>query len=86
MPIKKHAGVMTRGVLFLNFQALGCSDVFCFQAFFALNNIETDLLALIQRLEAAGLNGAEVHKNITAALLFDEAEAFAFVEPLYFTF
>jgi hypothetical protein len=32
------------------------------------------------------LNGAEMNKNIATAILLDEAEAFAFIKPLYFTF
>ena len=67
-------------------ERLDSSDIFRFQAFFALDNVKTDLLAFIQRLESAGLNGAEVNKDVATALLLDEAEAFAFVEPLYFTF
>ena len=67
-------------------RSLEGSDVFRFQAFFALNDIKADLLAFRKRFEAAGLNGAEVHENIAPALLLDEAEAFALVEPLYFTF
>ena len=67
-------------------ERLDSSDIFRFQAFFALDNVKTDLLAFIQRLETAGLNRTEMHKYIRAALLLDEAEALAFVEPLYFTF
>jgi hypothetical protein len=83
----KHAGIETRGVLFLSFkQLLDGSDVFRFQAFFALLNIEADQLSLVQRLESTALNGTEMNKNITSALLLDEAETFTLVEPLYFTF
>lgn len=67
-------------------EPLECSYIFRFQALFALDNVETNLLAFIQRFESAGLNGAEVNKDVATALLLDEAEAFAFVEPLYFTF
>jgi hypothetical protein len=75
-----------RAFLYVSNERLEGSDVFRFQAFFDLDNVKTDLLAFIQRLEAAGLNRAEVHENIRAALLLDEAEALTFVEPLYFTF
>jgi hypothetical protein len=88
LQIKKHAGVFDARRAFVEFQMkrLDGFNVFRFQAFFALDNVKTHLLSLVQRLEAAGLDSAEVHENIRAALLFDEAEAFAFVEPLYFTF
>ena len=86
--IKERSGNIKfteRSYLVLNEQ-LDCSYVFSFQALFALDNVEADLLALIQGLKAAGLNRAKVHENVRAALLLDEAEAFTFVEPLYFTF
>ena len=86
--IKERSGNIKfteRSYLVLNEQ-LDCSYVFSFQALFTLDNVEADLLALIQGLKAAGLNRAKVHENVRAALLLDEAEAFTFVEPLYFTF
>jgi len=78
---------MISGALcFSDDERLDGSDVFRFLAFFALNDVKADLLAFVEGFETAGLNGAEMHENIISALLFDEAEALAFVEPLYFTF
>ena len=70
------------GVLFILREPLDCFFTFSASRPFCPDNVETDLLAFIQRFESAGLNGAEVNKDVATALLLDEAEAFAFVEPL----
>src|SRR5690606_5391491 len=57
-------------------------DVFGLQALLALRNRERDLLAFLQRLEAAALDRAEVDEQVVAALRGDEAEALGVVEPL----
>ena len=45
-------------------------------------DVEGDLLALLQRLEAVALDGGEVDENVVAAVIVgDEAEALGFVEP-----
>ena len=61
-------------------------DVFRFQPFFALLYIKRYALAFIQGFEAFGLNRAEMHENISALILLDEAEPFVGVEPFYFPF
>src|SRR4249919_1857911 len=53
------------------------------QALLALHDLERDLLAFLQRLEAAALDRAEMHEQVRAALRGDEAEALGIVEPLY---
>jgi hypothetical protein len=60
--------------------------VFGRRAFLALCNIETDALALGERFETAGLDGAVMDEQIPAAILLDETEALLFIEPLHFTF
>jgi hypothetical protein len=72
--------------LFLKIVNLYDFYVFCGWAFLALRDIETDTLALIQRLEATSLNSAEMNKHITTVIFFDESKAFAFIEPFYFSF
>src|SRR3954469_19145826 len=61
-------------------------DVGCARAFRALLNFVLHLVVLLQRLEAARLDGREVHEKILAAIVRgDEAEALGVVEPLYIT-
>jgi hypothetical protein len=55
-------------------------------AFFTLNNIKPYSLSLGQSFEAAGLNGAEMNKNVPAIILFDKSKTFTFVKPFDSTF
>src|SRR5882757_5381055 len=49
----------------------------------ALRDVELDLLVLVERLVAIGLNGRVVNEDVVAAVLLgDEAEALLGVEPL----
>ena len=52
------------------------------QALLALHDLEGDLLAFLQGLEAGALDRAEVDEDVRAAFLGDEAEALGVVEPL----
>jgi hypothetical protein len=52
----------------------------------ALLNFKRYTLIFIQNLKTITLNGAVMNKYITTFIVFDEAEAFAFVKPLYGTF
>src|SRR3546814_13890062 len=52
------------------------------QALLALHDLERDLLAFLQRLEAASLDRAEMDEQVLAAFRGDEAEALGVVEPL----
>jgi hypothetical protein len=85
---KRHSGIWEtiEECLFFTIAVLQDFHVFRGWAFLALRDIETDTLALIQRLEATGLNSTEMNKHITTVILFDEPKAFAFIEPFYFTF
>ena len=56
------------------------------RAFGTLDDIEADALAFGQRLETARLDGAVMHENIPAFILFDESKALLLIEPLHFTF
>jgi len=49
-----------------------------------LLNLKAYGLTLLQGLETAILNGAEVNKHIVSVLGLDETEAFAFVKPFDF--
>lgn len=60
--------------------------IFRSRAFLALHHVETDSLPLSQRLEAAGLNCTEMYEQISAVVLFNEAETFLLIEPLDFSF
>src|SRR5690606_5989517 len=57
-------------------------DFFSLQALLALRDLEGDLLAFLERLEAAALDRAEMDEQVVAALRGDEAEALGIVEPL----
>src|SRR6478735_5265030 len=59
------------------------TDVLRLRALRALGDVELDLLVLVQRLVAVGLDGRVVHEDVVAAVLLgDEAEALLSVEPL----
>jgi hypothetical protein len=57
-------------------------DFVSLQALLALHNLEGDLLAFLQGLEAGALDRAEVDEDVRAAFRGDEAEALGVVEPL----
>ena len=52
------------------------------QTLLALHNLEGDLLAFLQALEAIALDRAEMHENVRAIVTADEAETLGVVEPL----
>src|SRR5690606_9462007 len=52
------------------------------QAPLALHDLEGDLLAFLQGLEAGALDRAEMDADVRAAFRGDEAEALGVVEPL----
>src|SRR4051812_22731389 len=54
-------------------------------ALLTLHDVELDLLAFSQRLEAGALNRGVVHETILrAAFRSDESESLVVVEPLYY--
>src|SRR5207342_3147054 len=55
------------------------------QALLALHDSEGDLLAFLQRLEAAALDGTEMDEEVLTAFRGNEAEALGVVEPLHST-
>src|SRR5690554_3732811 len=58
-------------------------DVGSLEAFLALGDVEGNLLAVLQSLEAVSLNLGEMCEQIVAIVVRrDEAEAFGVVEPL----
>jgi hypothetical protein len=60
--------------------------VFRCRALRTLLDFEADALALGQRLEANGLNGAVMNEHITAFVILDEPETLLLIEPLHFAF
>src|SRR3954464_15251725 len=61
----------------------GDADVLGLRTLGALGDVELDLLVLVKRLVAAGLDGGEVDEHVlAAAVLCDEAETLVGVEPL----
>jgi len=56
--------------------------VLCLPALRALGYFELHCLALLQALEAARLNGREMHENVFAGLTADKAVTFGVIEPL----
>src|SRR6476646_1608095 len=60
------------------------ADVLRLRALRALGDVELDLLVLVQRLVAVGLDGRVVHEDVVAAVLLrNEAETLLGVEPLH---
>src|SRR5690349_15546029 len=61
----------------------GTLDVACLLAFGALRNVEGDLLAFLERLEALHVDRREMREQVfAAAVRRDEAKALCVVEPL----
>jgi len=58
-------------------------NVLSLPALRALRYIELHRLPFLQALEAACLNGGEMHENVLASLTTDEAITFCVIEPLY---
>jgi hypothetical protein len=52
------------------------------QALLTLHNLEGDLLAFLQTLEATTGNRAEMHEYVRAIVTANETEALGVVEPL----
>jgi hypothetical protein len=57
-------------------------NVGCLGAFGRVDNVELDLLAFGQRLEAAVLYVAEMNEHIAAFFTGNESKAFGIIEPL----
>jgi len=62
--------------------ALNGDHIFSLRAFLSADFREADGLPFGQSLEALAYNGTEMHEQVGAVGALDEAEAFAFVEPL----
>jgi hypothetical protein len=58
-------------------------DVLRSRTFLTLDDIELDLLALVQRLEARSLDRAVVDEYVLATFPSDEAETLLGIEPLH---
>src|ERR1700682_4895227 len=58
-------------------------NVLSLPALRAFGHVELHRLPFLQALEAACLNGGEMHENILASLTADKAIAFCVIEPLY---
>jgi len=56
-------------------------NVFCLWTFLALAHCHHYFLAFAQGFATAGINSAEVNKNILTAITFDESESLFIVEP-----
>src|SRR5688572_26565250 len=61
----------------------GLRDVRCLRSFLSLDDLKFDAIALGERLEAVGLDRAEVDEDVGASLARDESVALCIVEPLH---
>jgi len=82
-PKKKPTALRLRA--FRRKSRLGDLNFVGLKAFLAFHDFEADLLAFFQRLEAAGLDGAEVNEQVFAGLAADKAKAFGVIEPFHRT-
>src|SRR3954468_10500246 len=71
-----------------NSYKLAChADVAGLRSFLSLGGVELDLIAFFERLEARGLDSAEVNEDVFAAVVRgDKAETFCVVKPLHRAF
>ena len=58
-------------------------DVCRLKSFWALYDLELDLLPLFQRLKSLSCDCAEMNENVFSLFAFDEPEALGSVEPFY---
>src|SRR5690606_25188934 len=80
---RKAPGVAARGLPVLDQEAgLQRLDLIGLQALLALHDLERDLLAFLQRLEAGAHDRTEMDEHVLAVLRGDETEALGVVEPL----
>src|SRR5690606_30299220 len=63
----------------------GLGDVAGLRSLGALDDLELDLLALLERPEAGSLDRGEVHEDVVAPLALDEPVALRVIEPLDLT-
>jgi pimeloyl-ACP methyl ester carboxylesterase len=78
---RRAPSALARSGLFVG--ASGDADVRRLRALGTGHDVVLDLLVLVERLVAVGLDGGEVDEHVlTAAVLSDEAEALVGVEPL----
>src|SRR5688572_20670504 len=61
----------------------GLRDVRCLGSLLSLNDLEFDAIALGQRLEAFGLDRAEVDEDVRTSFTGDESVTLRVVEPLH---
>jgi hypothetical protein len=57
-------------------------DILSLQSFGALCRLKFNAVAFIQRLEAAGLNGGVMNKNVIPGITADKTITFFVVKPL----
>src|SRR5713101_4992004 len=57
-------------------------DVAGLRALGAVNDLELDSLAFLERSKPVALNGRVVHEDVTASVAFDEPVTLGVVEPL----
>src|SRR3954468_21127289 len=62
---------------------LDAGYVRCVESFLTGPDLELDFLTFRKRFEPIHRDGGEVHKDVLAAVLFDEAIAFGVIEPLH---
>jgi hypothetical protein len=79
-----HTGALS-WLIKLFFKLRGLGHVGCLEALRSLYDLERNLVALVQRLEAVSCNGRKVHEYVLAIVLRDKAEPLAIVEPLHYT-
>src|SRR5690242_12160159 len=73
-PGKKKPGIAARLSRGFAENRLGRHDLVGLQALLALHDLEADLLAFLQALEAGAADGTEVHEHVRAVVTADEAE------------
>src|SRR5437762_13579200 len=79
---QKTPAVSDRGFEFRCAKDLSDLHRVSLETFLALHDGEGDLLAFLQGLEAAALDGTEVDEEVLTAFRGNEAEALGVVEPL----
>jgi hypothetical protein len=86
-PIKKapeETGAL-KWLIKLFFKLRGLGYVGCLQALGALDDLERNLVAFVQRLEAVSRDGRKVHEHVLAIVLRDKTKPLAVIEPLHYT-
>ena len=83
---KKSPARCEAWLVWLFYQCLQLDNIRSCRAFWAIDNLELNARALIKGFESVSLDCRIMDENVIAIVLFDKAETFGRIKPLYCSF